>query len=183
YKARREADSGLAGQLVRRERAVQPRLGGRKLFPIPGPELAGAGVRTGRDRFFEVLKEQPLLHGRLPGAPRATDSRHSLPVFHNLARDMDLAGPCQARAADIACIRTGEGFLYPSLLMDLWSRKTAGFHAGDTLEAEGAVRVLSPGRGVLSSRRGVPRPPLTGAANTARAGMLKSSRPAGFRQA
>ncbi|MDR1095051.1 MAG: hypothetical protein LBL31_01535, partial [Spirochaetaceae bacterium] len=68
YKARqwREADSGLAGQLVRRERAVQPRLGGRKLFPIPGPELAGAWVRTGRDRFLEVLKEQPLLPGRLP---------------------------------------------------------------------------------------------------------------------
>jgi transposase InsO family protein len=26
--------------------------------------------------------------------------------------------------------------------MDLWSRKVVGFHAGDTLEAEGAVRAL-----------------------------------------
>jgi transposase InsO family protein len=63
-------------------------------------------------------------------------------VFHNLVKDMELAGPNQAWAADITYIRTDEGFLYPSLLTDLWSRKTVGFHAGDTLEAEGAVRAM-----------------------------------------
>jgi transposase InsO family protein len=55
---------------------------------------------------------------------------------------MELAGPNQARAADITYIRTDEGFLYPSLLTDLRSRKIAGFHTGDTLESEGAVRAL-----------------------------------------
>jgi transposase InsO family protein len=55
---------------------------------------------------------------------------------------MVLAGPNRARPADITYIRTNEGFLYPGLLTDLRSRKTAGFHAGDTLEAEGAVRAL-----------------------------------------
>ncbi|MDR1232528.1 MAG: integrase core domain-containing protein [Spirochaetaceae bacterium] len=63
-------------------------------------------------------------------------------MLHNLARDMELAGPCQAWAVDITYIRTDEGFLYPSLLTDLRSRKTAGFHAGDTFESEGAVRAL-----------------------------------------
>jgi transposase InsO family protein len=101
-----------------------------------------AGVIIGRDRFFEVLKEKSLLPGRLPGMPRTTDSRHSLPVFHNPVKDMVLAEPDQAWAGDITYIRTGEGFLYPSLLTDLRSRKTVGFHAGDTLEAEGAVRAL-----------------------------------------
>jgi hypothetical protein len=47
---RREADSGLIEQLVQAERAVQPRLGGRKLFHIVGPELAEAGVKIGRER-------------------------------------------------------------------------------------------------------------------------------------
>jgi hypothetical protein len=36
---RREADRGLADQLVPAQWAVQPRLGGRKLFHILGPEL------------------------------------------------------------------------------------------------------------------------------------------------
>jgi transposase InsO family protein len=78
-----------------------------------------------------------------PAAPRTTDSRHSLPVFHNLVKDLKLDGPSQAWAADITCIRTDEGFLYLSLLSDLWPRKIAGYHAGDTLEAEGALRALN----------------------------------------
>jgi transposase InsO family protein len=139
---RREADSGLIEQLVRAERSVQPRLGGRKLYHILGPELEDAGVKIGRDRFFEVLREKSLLLERLPGTPQTTNSRHSLPVFHNLVKDLVLTGSNQAWAADITYIRTDEGFLYLSLLMDLWSRKTVGCHAGDTLEAEGAVRAL-----------------------------------------
>jgi transposase InsO family protein len=147
YKARREreqreADSGLIEQLVRAQRAAQPRLGGRKLFHILGPELVYAGVKVGRDRFFEVLRERSLLLDRLPGVPKTTNSRHSLPVFHNLVKGMELAGPNQAWAGDITYIRTEQGFLYLSLLMDMWSRKIVGSHAGDTLEAEGAIRTL-----------------------------------------
>jgi transposase InsO family protein len=128
--------------LVRAERAVQPQLGGRKLFHILRPELAYAGVQIGLDKFFEVLREKSLLLDRLPDMPKTTNSRHSLPVFGNLVKDMGLSGPNQAQAADITYIRTDEVFLYLSLLMDLWSRKIAGFHAGDTLESEGAIRAL-----------------------------------------
>jgi transposase InsO family protein len=138
---RREADCGLVEQLVQAERAVQPRLGGRKLFHVLKPALAEAGVRIGRDRFFKVLKEKSLLLERLPGAPKTTNSRHSLPVFRNMVKDMTLTAPNQAWAADITYIRTDKGFLYLSLT-DLWSRKIAGFNAGDTLEAEWAVRAL-----------------------------------------
>jgi transposase InsO family protein len=139
---RNKKDRGLIEQLVRAERAVQPRLGGRKGFPILGPELEKAGVTVGQDQFFEVLREKSLLLERLPGMPKTTNSRHSLPVFHNLVRDMVLAAPNQAWAADITSIRTDEGFRYLSVLMDLWSRKIVGSHAGDTLEAEGAVHAL-----------------------------------------
>jgi transposase InsO family protein len=154
YKARRErqrreTDEGLIEHLVRAERAVQPRLGGRKLLHVLGPELAGAGVSIGRDRFFEVLRENSLLLERLAGVPKTTNSRHSLPVFHNLVKDMELTGPNQAWAADITYIRTDEGFLYLSLLMDLWSRKIVGYHAGDTLESEGALGALQMALGEL----------------------------------
>jgi transposase InsO family protein len=144
YKERRrlEADRGLIEQLVRAERAVQPRLGGRKIFHIPGPELASAGVKIGRDRFFEVLREKSLLLDQLPGVPHTTDSRHSLAVFRNLVKGMELTAANQAWAGDITYIRSDEGFLYLCLLMDLWSRKIVGCHAGDTLETEGAVCAL-----------------------------------------
>jgi transposase InsO family protein len=109
---------------------------------MPGPKPALEGTAIGHDRFFGVLREKGLLPEPLPAAPRTTDSRHRLPVFHNLVKDMKLDGPSQAWAADITYIRTDEGFLYLSLLSDLWSRKIAGYHAGDTMEDEGALRAL-----------------------------------------
>jgi hypothetical protein len=124
-------------------------------------------VRTGLDRFFEALGEKGLLLERLPGIPRTTDSRHSLPEFHNLAKDMELALP----------------------IMDMWSRKIVGYHAGDTLEAEGVLRVdmalaeLQEGRFpfiFITITISITR---TGAAGTVRAGMLTSSRPTGSRSA
>jgi transposase InsO family protein len=63
-------------------------------------------------------------------------------VFHNPVKDTVLTGPDQAWAADIAYIRTGEGFLYLSLLTDMRSRKIAGYHAGDTPGTEAAVKTL-----------------------------------------
>jgi putative transposase len=141
-RTRRAVDADLIAELVRAERAVQPRLGGKKLHRLLKPELEKAGVRIGRDRFFEVLGERGLLLEALPKAPRTTNSRHSLPVFRNLLADMELSGPNQAWVSDITYIRTDEGFLYLSLITDAWSRKIVGYHGGDTLETEGCLRAL-----------------------------------------
>lgn len=139
---RREVNSGLIEELVRAERALQPRLGGKKLYYLLKPKLETAGVRIGRDRFFEVLREKGLLLEPLPKSPRTTNSRHSLPVYTNRLADMELTGPNQAWVSDITYIRTEEGFLYLSLITDAWSRKIVGYHAGDTLETQGCLLAL-----------------------------------------
>ena len=141
-RVRREVDGDLIEELVRTERMIQPRLGGKKLHHLLKPELAKAGVRIGRDRFFEVLGERGLLLDPLPKAPRTTNSRHSLPVFRNLLTDMQVDAPNQAWVSDITYLRTDEGFLYLSLITDDWSRKIVGYHTGDTLETEGCLRAL-----------------------------------------
>jgi transposase InsO family protein len=89
-----------------------------------------------------VLREKSLLLEKLPGNPKTTNSRHSLPVFHNLVKDREMTCPNQVWVSDITYIRTGEGFLYLSRIMDLWSRKIVGYHSGDTLETEGVLRAL-----------------------------------------
>jgi putative transposase len=141
-RTRREVDAELIAELVRTERAVQPRLGGKKLYHILKPRLEEAVVRIGRDRFFQVLQEKGLILDPLPKAPRTTNSQHSLPVFRNLLAQKELTGPNQAWVSDITYIRTEEGFLYLSLITDAWSRKIVGFHAGDTLETEGCLLAL-----------------------------------------
>ena len=139
---RREVDETMILELVRRERRIQPRIGGRKLRHMIKSDLAEANVHVGRDRFFELLAEHNLLVVRKPGAPHTTNSRHSLPVFHNLLAGKTWHGSNQAWVSDLTYIRTDEGFLYAALITDVYSRKIVGFHIGDTLEAEGCLRAL-----------------------------------------
>jgi len=140
---RAEVDAELVEHLVRSERSLQPRLGGRKLFKILVPLLEKEGIKLGRDRFFNILRAKGLLVPPLPKSPRTTRFEPGLPVFHNVAAGLALTGPNQAWAADITYIRTDEGFLYLSLITDMWSRKIVGFHVGDSLETEGALAALT----------------------------------------
>jgi putative transposase len=99
-------------------------------------------VDIGRDRFFEVLAENDLLVVPKPAKPHTTNSRHSLPVFHNLLMGKLLNAPNEAWVSDLTYIRTDEGFLYASLITDAFSRKIVGSHIGDNLEAEGCLQAL-----------------------------------------
>lgn len=139
---RRQVDEGMILELVKRERRMQPRLGGRKLLHLLSPELAEAGVEVGRDRFFEVLAEADLLVVPKPGVPHTTKSRHSLPVFRNLLEGIELQAPNEGWVSDLTYIRTDEGFLYAALITDAYSRKIVGSHIGDSLEAEGCLLAL-----------------------------------------
>lgn len=140
---RREVDEGLVKELVNMERAVQPRLGGAKLHFMLRGQLEEAGVRLGRDRFFQVLRHQGLLLEAVPKAPRTTCSGHSLPVFNNLVKELELTEPNQAWSSDITYIRTRTEFLYLSLIMDMSSRKIVGYHLGKTLEARETLNALA----------------------------------------
>jgi putative transposase len=139
---RRQVDEVLMLELVRRERQIQPRLGGRKLRHLLRADLEEAGVSVGRDRFFELLAEYDLLVVPKPGAPHTTNSRHSLPVFQNLLAGIVLQTPNQAWVSDLTYIRTDEGFLFAALITDAYSRKIVGSHIGDSLEAEGCLVAL-----------------------------------------
>ena len=148
YKARsvrqrKNVDEQLVAQLVNAERSLQPRLGGLKLHSMLRVELAAEGVGLGRDRFFEVLRNQGLLLDPLPKAPRTTNSKHSLPVFPNLVKDMELTDANQVWISDITYIRTRDSFTYLSLITDKYSRKVLGYHLGRTLEAQDTLKALS----------------------------------------
>lgn len=139
---RRKVDEELVVVLVKRERRDQPRVGGRKLKHMLKGDLAEAGVEMGRDRWFDVLRANGLLVERKCGRARTTNSRHSLPVFHNLVAGQEADGPNQAWASDLTYIRTESGFLYAALITDMYSRKIVGSYIGDSLEAEGCIRAL-----------------------------------------
>ena len=140
---KRHVDEAFILSLVRRERASQPRLGVRKLLHILRAEFELGGFSIGRDRFFSLLGREDLLIKRRARRCRTTDSRHWFRVYGNLLKDVCLCSPCQAIVSDITYIRTDEGFMYLSLIMDAYSRAIVGYDCSDSLEAEGALRSLT----------------------------------------
>jgi transposase InsO family protein len=71
-----------------------------------------------------------------------TDSRHSLPVYPNLARTMTPTAINQLWVADITYIRLRIEFVYLAVILDAFSRRVIGWALGRTLEAELAVTAL-----------------------------------------
>jgi hypothetical protein len=102
--------------------------------------LAGNGVKPGRDKFFNALRDNPPLLEKPPSfAPRTANSRHCLPVFGNLVKGMVLTG--RNRAA-YPSIRGDGGFICLALIPAMRPGKIAGCQAGNTLEAGGALAAL-----------------------------------------
>jgi putative transposase len=140
---RREVDAELVCGLVKQERRLQPRLGTRKLRVLLEAPLKEAGVRLGRDRFFEVLRERDLLlQPKRSETPRTTSSYHSLPVFRNLIKERPVHRPNEVWVGDLTYLRSDEGFLFLALLTDKMSRHIVGYHCGDSLESLGCQRAL-----------------------------------------
>lgn len=160
YKGRKarkkgEVNDKLIEALVKTERAVQPRLGGRKLHHMFKNELAEAGVSIGRDRFCKVLREKGLKLEPLPKAPRTTNSQHNLPVFTNEFKNLEVKKANEAWVSDITYIRAAESFVYLSLVTDSYSRKIVGYHVGDTLEAAESLEALDM---AIAGLKGAERP-------------------------
>ncbi len=140
---RKKVDADFVAELVRQERSVQPRIGVRKLYLVLQVALAEAGIKMGRDRMFEGLRERGLL---VPPLPRQwTQTTHynaSLPVFRNEIKGLEIKRANEVWVADLTYVRTDEGFLYVSLITDKCSRKIVGYHVHDTLETVGPLEAL-----------------------------------------
>lgn len=139
----RAVDEELVLKLVRQERRRQACLGARKLLHLVGPELRAAGVSLGRDRFLALLRRKHMLLERSRRTTRTTWSGHGFAIYSNLAKGMTLSGPHELWVSDITYIRTMEGFMYLSLVMDAFSRKIVGYDCSESLEMQGALRALA----------------------------------------
>jgi len=123
---------------IHRIRRVLPRLGGRKLQL----DLKKMGFKIGRDKLFNLLKEQALLIKRPKRSSRTTYSNHWFRKYDNLIRGTLPTGSNQVFVSDITYLRTACGFVYLSLVTDAFSRKIVGWDVSSSLSFEGAIRAL-----------------------------------------
>jgi putative transposase len=119
-------------------------------------ELNRRGFAVNHKRVLRLMRADNLLCLRHKSFVVTTDSRHNLPVYPNLARDMTPKGVNQLWVADITYIRLRTEFIYLAVVLDAFSRRVIGWALGRTLEAGLAVSAL-----MMALRQRQPKPGLT----------------------
>jgi putative transposase len=105
-------------------------------------ELQQQGFEVNHKRVLRMMREDNLLCARRRAFVVTTDSRHNLPVYPNMAREMQPTAINQLWVADITYIRLRTEFVYLAVVLDAFSRRVIGWALGRTLEAELAVSAL-----------------------------------------
>ena len=141
-KQKKEAVAKHVLELVKEERIEQPRVGTRKLYEALQSCFEAKGIKVGRDKLFDILREHEMLVRRKKASCKTTDSYHRFHKYKNLVRDMNVTAPNQVWVADITYIRTINGFCYLALITDMFSRKIVGYDISDSLELAGCMRAL-----------------------------------------
>jgi putative transposase len=126
-------------------------------------ELERQGWRVNHKRVLRLMRVDNLLCLRRRKFILTTDSKHGLPIYSNLAKDMMLTGINQLWVADITYIRLAMEFVYLAVILDAFSRSCVGWALQRSLEAalvlealHMALRRRRPQRGLVHhSDRGV----------------------------
>lgn len=117
-------------------------------------ELRSEGLRIGRKRIERIMRKHGISARPLKRFKVTTDSKHNLPVAENLLDQKFGAEQANTRwAGDITYIWTGQGWLYLSVILDLWSRRVVGWSMQTQLERTLVLEALD---AALRNRRPQP---------------------------
>jgi len=123
-------------------RRRHPRIGGKKLYKLLKPDMETAGIKMGRDKFYELLSRHKRLIKKRRKYAYTTDSYHHFKVYKNLLKHRQLEMAHQGWVSDITYIRAGKEFMYLFLITDAYSRKIVGWDLSRSLAIEGGISAL-----------------------------------------
>ena len=151
--------------VTERIRQAYDQSGGTYGSPRVAVELRGSGPTVCENTVARYMRDEGLcVKAKKRFVPRTTDSDHPHPIAPNvLGRDFTAPAPDRKWACDLTYVWTDEGWLYLSVVIDLFSRKVVGWNMSEDLRAQGVAEALTmaiarrkPGPGLLHhSDRGV----------------------------
>jgi len=110
------------------------RIGTKKTYHLIKPELDRLYIKCGRDKLDDILRSEGMLIKKKKNYMRTTNSYHHFYKYPNLLKDLDINRPEQVWASDITYIRTNHGWLYLSLITDVYSKQIVGYQLTDNLK-------------------------------------------------
>jgi len=141
-------ESGLALKeevilrLVGQVRQELPRIGTLKLYGLLKAKLTEHGIKTGRDGFFRLLRDNGLLIKTKKRYVTTTQSKHRFKKWPDLVAGLSVEQSEELWVSDITYLRTQSGFIYLSLVTDAYSKKIVGYHLSQDLKVKGCLIAL-----------------------------------------
>lgn len=105
-------------------------------------ELDRRGYDVNHKRVLRLMREDNLLCIKKRFIPRTTDSDHTLQVYPNLAKDLNVSTINQLWVADITYIRLVKEFVYLAVIMDAFSRKCIGWELSRDIDTQLTLNAL-----------------------------------------
>ena len=100
-------------------------------------ELIKRGICISIKKVARLMRENGLNARRKKKYTKTTDSNHNYRVSENiLNREFYAEKPGQKWVSDITYLRTAEGWLYETVVLDLCDRKVVGWALSEGMEAE-----------------------------------------------
>lgn len=124
------------------QRSVHPKLGCRKIHTKIEKDLEEAGIKIGRDKFISLMVDNGLEVKRKKRYKSTTNSNHSNKISENLIKGKIVKRADSVWVSDITYIETCQGFLYLSLVTDIYSRKIMGYNLADNLMTSESLKAL-----------------------------------------
>lgn len=100
-------------------------------------EMKKRGFNVSRPRVARLMQKAGIRAVNKRKFKATTDSKHNYPVVENkLNRNFTAKGPGQVWVSDITYVRTISGWLYFTVIIDLFDRKVIGWSMSSSLKAE-----------------------------------------------
>lgn len=131
-------------ELVKNKRRIWKKGSGRNMLAAIKHELSEHSIKIGRDKFFNLLRENGMLMKNKKRRTNTTFSYHHFHKYPNIIIDVVASKPGDIIVSDITYIwlRDSESFAYLFLITDVYSRKIIGYFISDNLTAASAVKAL-----------------------------------------
>lgn len=105
--------------------------------------LKRQGFTINKKKVARIMRLTSLAQKRRKRTVRTTDSRHLLPTYPNLVRDIVPRFPNHIWAADSTYVRLTKGFCYVAIVLDVFTRKVVGFAVDEHMETALVVEALA----------------------------------------
>lgn len=124
-------------ELTERIRDVHQKSKGTYGSPRITEELRAEGIEISRPRVARLMKKASIRSQIKKKFVVTTDSKHTHPVAENLLdRNFEAELPGQVWVSDITYIRTAQGWLFLTVIIDLALRKVIGWALSTSLSAQ-----------------------------------------------